>query len=71
MRLEDVPVHRGPFDIPYVRTSELPEEYRKAYSEWLCGQTRPVIPGASDASYSWDFATFREKVIHGLPYDWD
>lgn len=58
-------------DIAYVRTSELPEDQRELYRKWISGQTVPVIDGAPDASYAWDYHTFLTRHLRKRPYAWD
>jgi hypothetical protein len=45
-------------NIPYVRTSELPEPVRSAFEARQARSARPVISGAADACYSWDWDDF-------------
>lgn len=46
------------------RARDLPEAERKAFGEWLCGQTRPWLENTpdseQDAYYAWDYKRWKE-----------
>jgi hypothetical protein len=45
-------------DIPYMRTSDLPEPVRTEFERRQCHSGRPVVPGAADACFAWDWTDF-------------
>ncbi len=53
----DVPVHKSG-NLPYVRFSEIPEPARSVFERRMSHSTRPVIAGAFDAVYAWDWTDF-------------
>jgi hypothetical protein len=60
-------------DITYVRLSEIyPVKDRKAFGEFMFGQTVPLVPGLipQDAFYSWDYENYLRFRRGGLAF-WD
>lgn len=53
----DVPVHKSG-NLPYVRIGEVPEPARNVFERRMAHSTRPVIAGALDAVYAWDWTDF-------------
>lgn len=54
-----VPIHVDG-NLTYVRMCEIPEPARSAFERRMRGSTVPVIPGAGDCAYSWDWLDFIE-----------
>jgi len=54
--------------VPYVVIGNLPEEWQKPFSDWLCGQTVPVIESEGDSlcAYYSDFERWAIYFINGL-----
>lgn len=50
-------------DFSYVRLKELPKEERSEFSEWLYGQTMPIIPelDEQDAIYLRNYERWKEE----------
>lgn len=52
-----VPIHADG-NLTYVRMDEIPEPAHSAFERRMRGSTVPVIPGAGDCAYSWDWLGF-------------
>lgn len=71
-----------PFDIPtytdaytgikFIRISDVPEDDRAAFAQWMGGQTRPWINGIEpmDAVYVHDYQSWLDAKA-GKPVLWD
>jgi hypothetical protein len=61
-------------NFPWPRVRDLPENERQMFTEWLVGQTRPVVPEVSDsdqdAYYPWDYDSWK-NYLAGHRIMWD
>lgn len=48
----------GPVYVSFIKKSDIPEELREGFEEWMKGQEYPIIPGHEDAVYSWDWERY-------------
>lgn len=59
--LPEVPVHRTPDGLSYVRLREIPEPARTFFARNIGRSTRPIVtedPEPLDCAYSWDWTDF-------------
>ena len=49
----------------FIDSADLDKAQRKAYENWLTGQTRPLIPGVGAASYCSDYNRFHDAYVQG------
>ena len=58
--------------VAYIRISELPEDEREPFTNWMQGQTRPWIDDLDpqDTAYPWDYERWINKKKTGLEV-WD
>ncbi len=54
----------------FVSIDEMAEPERSEFSEFMVGQTVPVVPGHA-AAYSWDYENFLCKKRTGREAFWD
>lgn len=61
-------------DFQWPRVRDLPENERQPFTEWLVGQTMPVVDGAPDADqdayYPWDYQSWK-RWLEGRRVIWD
>jgi hypothetical protein len=54
----------------YIRIGELPQAEQQPFQAWMAHQTRPLLDGAEDACYAWDYERW-QRVQRGVKVMWD
>lgn len=67
--MQDLPVYQAD-GFTYVRISELPQLMQDPFRKWMSHQTCPLVEGAPDAVYSWDWERYR-RMLDGKAVLWD
>jgi len=55
----------------YIDFEDVPEDMKEEFSDWLYGQTMPMIEGVKFAIYSWDWERYYNLKIKGIPTYFD